>query len=413
MALNIPMPDSPGNSLLKGLDTGSSMFSRMIQPVIERERMKQAQNQFVQDYALRKQNQDKQNTLLPYMIQQYQDAHRTAAGEAKFKELYRNLIQGALNGGNAGSDASSGSDMPPQVGNGQPPAPSGMLPQGMGIPLPGGASPQAPGVPPQMGGMPPSDQSTPDKSGQAPTPSPIGSPMPVDQDISGQEHELRAGNPSLTKLDKVAGLVPGIPKPVQHINNGLVFTTYPSGRMTVQKVQGAQSPGEKTVSAREASKIRDSATSLVNSANLVQHGYDLLDQNPNLTGPGTGLGNKFNILNSEPIGKFNNVTGKLQAELGKYASSRGGIQAVNWAASVKPSLWKPQDTNYGMFEGIQNSLNDDYNTLNQQYKAATGEDLPVKLPAMTSTRGKIQIRNKKTGETKYISQQEAKQMGLS
>ena len=55
--------------------------------------------------------------------------------------------------------------------------------------------------------------------------------------LTEQEHELRPGNPALSKLDSVAGLVPGIPKPVQHITNGVIFTTYPSGRMTAQKVQ--------------------------------------------------------------------------------------------------------------------------------------------------------------------------------
>ena len=54
MALDIPMPESPGNSLLKGLDTGSTLFSRMIQPMIARERLKQAQEEFQQELALKK-----------------------------------------------------------------------------------------------------------------------------------------------------------------------------------------------------------------------------------------------------------------------------------------------------------------------------------------------------------------------
>jgi hypothetical protein len=54
MALNIPNVDSPGNSFLKGIDTGSSMFSRMMQPIIEREKQKQQAAQFAQDLELRK-----------------------------------------------------------------------------------------------------------------------------------------------------------------------------------------------------------------------------------------------------------------------------------------------------------------------------------------------------------------------
>lgn len=360
MALNIPMPESPGTSLLQGLDTGSSMMSRMMQPVLERERMKQNQQQFVQNYALHKQVQDRANALMPYMIQQYQDTHKTAASEGEIKEMYRNIIKDALNPQSGAPAAAPG--MPPQQGGGQPNA---------------GQPPQmaAPDMPPQIGGMPMPNAAPGSPMQQQPATPQIGA--------SQGEHELKAGNPRLAKLDAVAGLMPGIPKPVTHFNNGMIFTTYPSGRMTVQQVQGAQTPGEKNVSAKEASKLREQATALANSANLVQQGYGLLDNNSDLTGIGSGLASSFNLSSDPELGKFTTVTGKLQAELGKYAASRGGIQAVKWAGSVKPSAWKPEDYNYGMFEGIQKNLEDDYNTLNQQYRAATGQDLPVPLPKMS------------------------------
>lgn len=381
MALNIPMPDLPGTSFLKGLDTGSSMYSRMIQPVLDREKLKQQQEQFLQNLALQKEQEGRQQTLMPYLIQQYQDTHRTAASEAEMKELYRNIIRDAINSGSAPSPMPTTNTpvapaLPPQLGGAQPAAPLATT-----TPMPGGS-------PNPTAGLPGNPE-------QPPAAPPIAPSIP-NQDLMQQEHELRAGNPRLSKLDAVAGLIPGIPKPVQHISNGMVFTTYPSGRMTVQQVQGSggQTPGERNVSAKEASKIREQATALVNSANLVQQGYDLLDQNPDLTGIGSGLASKFNLSNNPELGKFTTVTGKLQAELGKYASQRGGIQAVNWAASVKPSQWKPEDYNYGMFEGIQRNLVDDYNTLNEQYKAATGgKTLPIQLPNMKTARG-----NKPKGE---------------
>jgi hypothetical protein len=55
MALNIPNTDLPGNALMKGINTGSSMFSRLMQPVIEREKQKQQAEQFAQELALKKQ----------------------------------------------------------------------------------------------------------------------------------------------------------------------------------------------------------------------------------------------------------------------------------------------------------------------------------------------------------------------
>ncbi len=385
MALNIPMPESPGKSLLQGLDTGSSMMSRIMQPVIERERMKQQQAQFAQDYILKKQAQDKANALMPYMIQQYQDVHKTAVNEQQLKAIYNGIMQNAMK--QAAMRQGGGAGAPPV------PAPlPGMTPQT------GGEQPNASsgGISPQPGAMPNAAPGLP-AGGQEPVAPPMAQGMPNQNMQGSQEYELRAGRPELSQLDAVAGLLPMVPKPVQHFSNGMIFTTYPSGRMTAQKVQGAQLPGERTVSAKEASKIRDQATALVNSANLVQQGYDLLDNNDNLTGPGNVMsaipipfsgGSKINLSNNPELGKFNTVTGKLQAELGKYAASRGGVQAVKWAASVKPSAFNPEDYNYGMFDATQESLKNDYNALNEQYKAATGQELPIKLPDVKSSRAR-------------------------
>ena len=55
MALNIPNTDLPGTSFLKGINTGSTLFSRMMQPIIEREKQKQQAEQFAQELALRQQ----------------------------------------------------------------------------------------------------------------------------------------------------------------------------------------------------------------------------------------------------------------------------------------------------------------------------------------------------------------------
>lgn len=388
MALNIPNTGPAIDTLLSGINTGSNMFSRLMQPVLDREKLKQQQEQFVQNLALQKQAEDRHQSLMPYLIQQYKDAHERSAAEAQFKQLYRNLIQNALTG--EGGDS------------GVTPAPA----------------PVAPALPPQMGGQPNASPTTaiPDMGGVSMAPNtatvtgtgllegqqPPIAPVTPNQNVVGQEHELRSGNPRLANLDRVAGLVPGIPKPQQHITNGMVFTTYPSGRMTVQQVPGISTAtaGEKNVSAKEASKIRDQATALVNNANLVQQGYDLLDNNKDLTGIGSGLASKFNLSNNPELGKFTTVTGKLQAELGKYASSRGGIQAVNWASTVKPSAWKPENYNYGMFEGIQQNLKDDYNTLNEQYRAATGRDLPIKLPNMGSSRSAPRKQNTESDKRK-------------
>lgn len=289
MALNIPMPESPGKSLLQGLDTGSSMMSRIMQPVIERERMKQQQAQFAQDYILKKQAESRANALMPYMIQQYQDTHKTAANAAQMKSIYLGLMQDALKGGGDAGASPVPAPLPgmaSQAGGGQPnAAPSGMPPQAGGMPqlgvmppelggtapevgnflntggqLPEGSDnsqpvaphpdlmlPQGVGTPsqpipapPQMGGMPSPVQGLP-VGGQAPVAPSVPQVMPNQNMIDTQEHVLRPGNPRLSKMDAVAGLVPGIPKPVQHFSDGMLITSYPSGRITAQQIAGGNS----------------------------------------------------------------------------------------------------------------------------------------------------------------------------
>lgn len=73
MALNIPNVGFSGDALMKGLDTGSTLFSRYVNPILQREQlaeqgkyhqgslaqqqaeMQQRQQQFIQELALRKQ----------------------------------------------------------------------------------------------------------------------------------------------------------------------------------------------------------------------------------------------------------------------------------------------------------------------------------------------------------------------
>jgi hypothetical protein len=55
MTLNIPNYTELQNPLMKGIETGSSMFSKLMQPVLEREKQKQQAEQFEKELALRKQ----------------------------------------------------------------------------------------------------------------------------------------------------------------------------------------------------------------------------------------------------------------------------------------------------------------------------------------------------------------------
>lgn len=88
MTLNIPMPDLPGNSFLKGIDTGGALFSRLMQPRLERER---------QVLDREKQKQLDQHFLQKLMAEK-EAAERSQAFQSRFDPQKMAIMQQQLLG---------------------------------------------------------------------------------------------------------------------------------------------------------------------------------------------------------------------------------------------------------------------------------------------------------------------------
>lgn len=63
MPLNIPMPDDAGTSFLKGIASGSNLFSKIMNPILDREHQKQQAAQFAQQFALKKQQEQRASQI--------------------------------------------------------------------------------------------------------------------------------------------------------------------------------------------------------------------------------------------------------------------------------------------------------------------------------------------------------------
>lgn len=121
MALNIPNTDLPGNSFLKGVDTGSTMFSRLMQPVLEREKQKQQAEQFAQELALRKQaaaragaNSDLQRQIMQENLLKLKHSNDPKWAMQQLQEKL-DYIQGLGNkGGQPGNAQQMGAAQQPQ-----------------------------------------------------------------------------------------------------------------------------------------------------------------------------------------------------------------------------------------------------------------------------------------------------------
>lgn len=456
----IPMPQG-GNEVFKDvMDYYEQLQKRKAQQDQFAQQLKETKSEFAQSHALRAQAEQRAQSLMPYMIQQYKDQHGKDMAEADIKKMQSGIakmyMDSAMKGGAAPDNAppmpeekpaaSPGASMvspenrqrltefltqnpnlpddqkaqisnflqmpqSPMAAGGAPLSP-GMLPGAANAALPGqtpiGAPPpqgQAPGMPGQMQGQTPPQLPSPQAAPGLPQAPPGGAAPEGGSPGFGQEIVVKRGDPNLEKLDHLAGLgiVPGMPKVSTHYApNGNVITRYPSGKVTVQNLAAPgtekETPQQRqqretqtkidvatgTDNAKTASKLVTSGrelSSLVNRAKKIQ---DLLSENPGLTGWLQGGMASLNLSQSKKLAEFDQTTRKLQADMGRYGSVRGGAQVLKWAERAKPGTYKSTDYNLGMVKSILDDAKEDYVEMSREYKDRTGKDFPVEFPEIKS-----------------------------
>jgi len=92
----IPLPSQPGDAFLKGAETGSSMFTRIMQPILQRQQMamqqqqmEQQQQQHLRNAAIREQQEARLGQMMPYQIKNMlaQISHREQQGANAQQEM--------------------------------------------------------------------------------------------------------------------------------------------------------------------------------------------------------------------------------------------------------------------------------------------------------------------------------------
>lgn len=131
---------------------------------------------------------------------------------------------------------------------------------------------------------------------------------------------------------------------------------------------------------KRAQQLRETAKDLQLAGLDVDGIHDIL------TGPdslGTGI-TKTLVgklgWGSQKLGAFNERALRLQAQMTKALSSRGGAQAANIVAAGKPSSWKSTSENLGITDAYADRLKNEFKLLDQEYKSITGKNLPYSLP---------------------------------
>lgn len=451
----IPLPDS-----------GNQVFKDVMDYFETLQRRNSQQQQFAQQLKLSKQAEARAQELLPFQIQQYKDTHNREASDFEIQQMYHGLIKDALkNGMNAGTGMPSFGGTPspvpgalpggsPDTAQGQPvsqpsadevnlaknasfPAlpmagdlnamvqqapvtPPQIPPNAAAMPAPA-AMPIAPGAaipPPQVNPQAPLGSAT---QGAAPMAAPPAGNL-------GQEIVLRQGNPALSKLDAVAGFVPGIPKPVTHFGaNGQIYTQYPSGKVTMQqsavpgmKTVAQETPEERqmretnTYEAKQESKAHVTQNMGIENTNRdltlmykqADEAEKLLKSDPYLTGVGWKIPLAKAAAGSKKLGDLQSLFGKLQGQLSKLNASRPGIGTIQWAANVKPDTGNNTEYNLGMIRDLKKQIRDQIDSDNEIYY----RNKKTKLPHPDDNE-MITLTNPDTKEKMKLTKKEARERG--
>jgi len=212
-----------------------------------------------------------------------------------------------------------------------------------------------------------------------------------DESSSGtsSSNSIQSDEAKHMKGNLVAGLL-GLPVQTNIIDGKLVSTNpftgtaaHQIGETPTEKSEREQKQAvgtkQQEADSAAAQKLEDAALTLKRSHSLYKQLNDILDKRPNLTGVGSGLASSLNMSSNPDLAAFQTISGRAQAELGRLGSQRGGAQVLKWAETNKPGIYKPVKYNRGIIGGTINSLQNDYNDLNEEYRAKTGKNLPFKL----------------------------------
>lgn len=356
MATGIPLPGQPGTSFMKGIDTGSTMFSRIMQPIVQRENMSREWQQHLQDLEIQKQIQARAAQLQPLQMKLLMAQAQQAQAAANKANMWSSLL--------SGDDGSSGMAQPssaPSMGNNAQPTASGLGPNN--IPL-------------ANAGMNPNPIAPTDQPGMTANGPPM-QPSMVPQASPGQEMVLAEGNPRLHGLDRVAGLQ-GMPNVQTHYDdNGNLITRFPSGKITMMPVSpNKASQVRASEFAKGDAKIANEMTEMIpNGADLLRT-YSRLDQS--LADPewrkmqdsvvakfGTDTGRKATLAmykqagtpqQKELIGKVQNLTRDIITKSASVFKGTFRVAEQSLLEAMKPSENDPVDVALAKLHEMQKSL---------------------------------------------------------
>lgn len=136
----------------------------------------------------------------------------------------------------------------------------------------------------------------------------------------------------------------------------------------------------------EAKTIRQQSEDLSKTYGYVQELKKILKENPHLTNPASGIAAKLGF-GSEAAGRFNALSLKLQAELARQISQRGGKGAAELAALGKTNLYSLPGYNNGILSSLDKDLRSNLGRLAKRHRELTGSNLPYEFKDQNTSMG--------------------------
>lgn len=331
MALNIPNTGAPGEGFLKGLDSGGSLFQKIMAPRIAREQLQQKQQQFMQELALRKQAEARMgaNSGLTREILQQQLLGLKHKNDPNYEFQQFQALQNMMA---SGGQNQSGMSSPQQM-----PQPTQGMGEGMGMFSPEGlqeAQQQQPSTKPQTQGG-------------------------LNLEMFRQHPMLRGWAKKHLGYDPLAQ-VPQTPQEKEQM-----------------AVNQAVSIDEAKSTRKKLDEIEKTAQALLPYLGKVNTIDDILQRKPELAGRTTQLADIMGMTKDEDVGTFLSAAQNLQAHMAKEMSSRGGYGVSKLVEQAKPNIGKSTAYNKGVIKELKAGMKESFNQMKSEYeRLSNGKKFP-------------------------------------
>ncbi len=152
----------------------------------------------------------------------------------------------------------------------------------------------------------------------------------------------------------------------------------PITKMQLQTENKAQQV-QNALDIKKQQELREHAQKLIDTARDVQGIQDIISTPEGHTGVGANLMNMAGFGNSE-LGGVNEKALRLQADLTRLISSRGGAGAASIAAQGKPNTWRSTAYNLGLTKSMQDRIKNEYEDTAKEFERVShGQKLPFSL----------------------------------